>query len=75
MRTYYNTFKSSTHELLNVVHDIIVVLVATYYLSVRGCMFTQTIPPIWRRPWYVQPCLCDWVIKGLGMSSHVCVTG
>ena len=27
------------------------------------------------RPWYVQPCLCDWVIKGLGMSSRVCVTG
>ena len=26
-------------------------------------------------PWYVQPCLCDWVIKGLGMSSRVCVTG
>ena len=22
-----------------------------------------------------QPCLCDWVIKGLGMSSRVCVTG
>ena len=28
-----------------------------------------------QRPWYVQPCLCDWVIKGLGMSSCVCVTG
>ena len=28
-----------------------------------------------QRPWYVQPCLCDWVIKGLGMSSRVCVTG
>ena len=25
-----------------------------------------------QRPWYVLPCLCDWVIKGLGMSSHVC---
>ena len=25
--------------------------------------------------WYVQPCLCDWVIKDLGMSSRVCVTG
>ena len=24
---------------------------------------------------YVQLCLCDWIIKGLGMSSHVCVTG
>ena len=23
----------------------------------------------------MQPCLCDWVIKGLGMSSRVCVTG
>ena len=23
----------------------------------------------------VQPCLCDWVIKGLGMSSRVCVAG
>ena len=28
-----------------------------------------------QRPWYVQPCLCVWVIKGLGMSSRVCVTG
>ena len=27
------------------------------------------------RPWYVQPCLCDWAMKGLGMSSRVCVTG
>ena len=26
----------------------------------------------YQRPWYVQPCLCDWVIKGLGMSSRVC---
>ena len=24
---------------------------------------------------YVQPCLCDWVIKGLGMSSCVGRTG
>ena len=23
-----------------------------------------------QRPWYVQPCLCDWVIKGLVMSSN-----
>ena len=22
-----------------------------------------------------RPCLCDWVIKGLGMSRRVCVTG
>ena len=21
-----------------------------------------------QRPWYVEPCLCDWVIKDLGMS-------
>ena len=28
-----------------------------------------------QRSWYVQPCLCDWVIKGLGMSSRVYVTG
>ena len=28
-----------------------------------------------QRPWYVQPCLCDWETKGLGMSSRVCVTG
>ena len=28
-----------------------------------------------QRAWYVQPCLCDWVIKGLGMSSRVCATG
>ena len=28
-----------------------------------------------QRPWYVQPCLCDWVIKDLGMSSRVCATG
>ena len=38
-------------------------------------------PPTWlagygpERPGYVQPCLCDWVIKGLGMPSRVCVTG
>ena len=23
----------------------------------------------------LEPCLCDWVIEGLGMSSRVCVTG
>ena len=28
-----------------------------------------------QRLWYAQPCMCDWVIKGLGMSSRVCVTG
>ena len=28
-----------------------------------------------QRPWYVQPCLCDWVTKDLGMSSLVYATG
>ena len=28
-------------------------------------------------PWSLvqSPCLCDWVMKGLDMSSRVCVTG
>ena len=32
--------------------------------SNSNCMGNQ-------RPWYVQPCLCDWVIKGLGMPWFI----
>ena len=28
-----------------------------------------------QKPWYIQSCLCDWVIKGPGMSSRACATG
>ena len=48
-----------------------VLLGPPYSSKIRRCMTrlrNQT-------PWYVQPCLYDWVIKGPGMSSRVCVTG
>ena len=50
-------------------------------IHMNGCRYTHVDTQhvvhdcVFKGCMYVQPCLFNWIIQGLGMSSRVCVTG
>ena len=70
LKSPYESIDPANAYFINFIHQQEV-----YFACCYGNMDFNSIALGSQRPWYVQPCLCDWVIKGLGMSSRVCATG